>query len=424
MESGILDKKVCLINLGCKVNKYELDCVATILKEKGYTILTEKEKADYYVVNTCAVTNEAEKKSRQYIGKLSKLNPDAKIVVMGCASQANPKQFQNKDNVISVSGTTARDRILEYIEGWNEELPELPKEYTDLGNPTQTKTRAYLKIQDGCNNFCSYCIIPYIRGRSRSRDLEDCLKEAKILSLDSKEIVVAGIDMSSYTINNQLALGTLMRELGKVKEARFRIGSLEVGVVTKEFLEDLKSMPNFCPHFHLSLQSASDKVLYKMNRHYTFKEYYTKVKMIRKYFPNANITTDLIVGFPTEDDKEFRVTKKNVKKIGFGDMHIFPFSMKSGTVASRLKDLDGTIKKERVHEMEKIAQVSRAKYLKKNIGKTHCLLIEEQVGDYFVGYTENYIKTYIKGNFPIGEIVKIKTTTLFQDGMLGCCVEE
>lgn len=425
VESGILSKKVSLINLGCKVNKYELDCLGRILQENGYEVTAKKEVADYYIVNTCAVTNEAEKKSRQFIGKLSKLNKNAKIVVMGCASQAHPEAFKSKQGVVAVVGCTKREDILSYFTGWEGGLPKLPITYEEeVSRPLLTKKRAYLKIQDGCDNFCSYCIIPYNRGRSRSRDISKCVEEAKILSLEAREIVVTGIDMSSYQVDGKPALGRLMHELRNLTESRFRLGSLEVGVITKDFLEVLKKMPNFCPQFHLSLQSASDKVLYDMNRHYTFKEYLAKVKLIRRYFPNANITTDFIVGYPTETDKEFKVSLNNIKKVKFGDMHIFPFSMKSGTVASRLPDLPNAVKKERLHEVEKVAEKMREKYLKKNIHTTHDLLIEEREGEYMVGYTENYIKTYILGNFPVGEIVKVTLLSPFEEGMLGCIKEE
>lgn len=407
------------------MNKYELDCLGRILSEQGYTVTAKKEVADIYIVNTCAVTNEAEKKSRQYIGKLSKLNKNAKIVVMGCASQAHPDAFRTKPGVVAVSGCTKREDIMKYLAGWQGDLPTLPTTYEEeVSRPMLTKTRAYLKVQDGCDNFCSYCIIPYNRGRSRSRELSKCVEEAKILSLEAKEIVVTGIDMSSYSVDGKPALGLLMAELGKVKESRFRLGSLEVGVITKDFLKVLADMDNFCPQFHLSLQSASDKVLYDMNRHYTFKEYLAKVKLIRKYFPNANITTDFIVGYPTESEKEFSVSLKNVKKVKFGDMHIFPFSMKSGTVASRLPDIANTVKKERLHTMEKEAEGMRQAYLKKNIRTTHDLLVEEKEGEYMVGYTENYIKTYILGNFPVGEIVKVTLLAPFEEGMLGCVEEK
>ena len=414
-----------MINLGCKVNKYELDCLARILVEHGYDVVTHKESADYYVVNTCAVTNEAEKKSRQYIGKLAKLNANAKIVVMGCASQANPKQFQSKPNVITVIGTTKREDILTYLKGWDHALMPTPLEYEEeVSGPMQTKTRAYLKIQDGCDNFCSYCSIPYNRGRSRSRKLENCLNEAKILAKTSKEIVVTGIDMSSYTVDGKPGLGILMHALGDIQGTRFRLGSLEVGVITKEFLSILSTMPNFCPQFHLSLQSACDKVLYDMNRHYTFKEYLTKIKWIRKFFPNANITTDLIVGYPTETNKDFLVTLRNIKKVHFGDMHIFPFSQKAGTVASKLKDLPNSVKKERFYQAEKIKEKQKQKYLKKNQHTIHQVLVEEKEGEYWVGYTENYIKTYLTGHQEVGVVVTVRLQQPYQEGMMGKVEEE
>ncbi|MBO7219101.1 MAG: MiaB/RimO family radical SAM methylthiotransferase, partial [Clostridia bacterium] len=317
--------KVCLITLGCKQNKYESDCMANILKSNGYTITTNLEYADIYVLNTCAVTQEAEKKSRQYIAKFNKLNDNCKIVVCGCASENNLSQFDNKKNVFSIIGNEAKEKILDIVNNATKQVFDIDhKTYPRLSSPTKTTTRAHLKIQDGCNNFCSYCLIPYLRGRSRSRDIEEIIAEAHELSTHSEEIVLTGIDISSFKVDGKLALPILMSRL-KDLSSTIRIGSLEVNVITDELLQVLSSMPNFAPHFHLSLQSGCDKVLEKMNRHYTTQEYYDKVCLIRKYFPDANITTDVIVGFPNETEECFEETKKFVDKVKFSFMHIFPY---------------------------------------------------------------------------------------------------
>ncbi len=320
-------KSVSIITLGCKQNKYESDCMANILLQAGYKVYSHLTEADIYLINTCAVTKEAEKKSRQYIAKINKINNNAKIIVCGCASENNIEQFINKDNVFSVFGTEGKQNILDYINRLTQAKTKIPLDYNSPKNPLKTTTREYLKIQDGCNNFCSYCLIPYLRGRSRSRDLQDILSEARMLAERSHEIVLTGIDISSFKIDNQLGLPRLMQELGKFP-VLIRLGSLEVNVITRELMEVLASMPNFAPQFHLSLQSGDAEILKKMNRHYTPNEYYAKIELIREYFKDANITTDVIVGFGMETDEQFENTKKFIEKVGFSFVHIFPYSKK------------------------------------------------------------------------------------------------
>lgn len=418
------ESKVCLINLGCKVNKYELDCMGTILKNNGYKIITEHKKADYYIVNTCAVTNESEKKSRQYIAKLNALNPNAKIIVCGCASEHDVNQFKDKPNVISVIGNFGKQNVLELMKGGIYKKEKQTLEYEPLCNPLKTKTRAYLKVQDGCNNFCSYCLIPYIRGRSRSRNLLECVNEAYKLAKTSHEIVVTGIDLSSYSINNKPALGDLMVALSDVNKynCRLRLGSLEVMVITEEFLKKLKSLPNFAPQFHLSMQSGCNEILKQMNRHYTVKEFLNKVKLIRKYFKNANITTDVIVGFAEETDKQFKTTCKTCKKAKFGAIHIFPYSKRDGTVAAKFNNVSNAVKKERVKKLEEIANKLKAKYIKHTIKnlKQDYVVVEEKNDEYYEGFTSNYVKTYIKTDKNIlGTNTLIKFIKPFKDGILG-----
>lgn len=410
-------KKVCLINLGCKVNKYENDCIASILNDAGFLVTLNHEPADYYVVNTCAVTNEGEKKSRQYIAKLSKLNPNAKIVVCGCASQNNPEQFK-KPNVISIIGNEGKENILDLILNPQVKVYDIPLTYSKkLHTPFKTHTRAYIKVQDGCNNFCSYCLIPYLRGRSRSRELSEIIKEAEELSKNNHEIVLTGIDLSSFKIDGKLALGELVYALRNLP-ARIRLGSLEVNVITEEFMHYLIKTPNFCPQFHLSLQSGSNGVLKRMNRHYTSAEFLDKVNLIKTYFPFANITTDVIVGFSGETDEEFNETLETCEKAEFGDMHIFPYSKRAGTRAYNLEAPNGNIVKKRLKQLNDLKLKMTNEYYNKIKNQTFNLLIEEKEDEYLVGYTENYVKAYLKANLKTNQIVKVKLIKPLKDGMM------
>lgn len=407
--------KIAIITLGCKQNKYESDCMANLLKEKNYEVVEGLQYADIYIINSCAVTGEAEKKSRQFVGKCLKLNNNAKIIVCGCASENNSEQFKNKDNVFSIIGTEGKEKILDYIENSTYEKNDFNSEYISPCNPQKTSTREHIKIQDGCNNFCSYCLIPYLRGRSRSRNIDEIIAEAKLISTRSKEIVITGIDISSFRSDNKLALPLLMSKLSSI-DALIRLGSLEVNVITQELLEVLKKMPNFAPHFHLSLQSGDNEILKKMNRHYTNQEFFDKVCLIRKYFPLANITTDVIVGFAGESEKQFENTKEFIKKVGFSFVHIFPYSKRRGTRAYNFEDLPLSIKKERVDTLELVNNELKINYLSKFVGKTTSVLIEEKK-EYYEGFSPEYIRCYLDENVVSGEIYKVQLTEIFEDGM-------
>ena len=411
--------KVCLLNLGCKVNQYEIDAILNSLSKK-YETTTELEFADIYIVNTCAVTSEAEKKSRQYMSKIKAVNNNAKIIVCGCASQNNAEQFLEKDNVYMVLGTARKGEILDLIDKEAGNLVcDIPLTYEDNMFSTNVRTRAYLKIQDGCNNFCSYCLIPYVRGRSRSRDLTSIVKEAEELSKTANEIVVTGINISDYKIDGKLALNEVMRALSTVK-SRIRIGSLEVNVITDELLKTLSEMKNSCPQFHLSLQSGSDAVLKKMNRHYSRDEYLEKVELIRKYFVNPAITTDIIVGFPTETEDDFNDTIDLIKKAKFSQVHYFAYSSRTGTVASKFTQINGKIIKEREAKLKEVCDDVRVEYLKLFIDKTLPVLIEEEVENgLYTGFSDNYLRCYVKGdNIVVGEIINLKVDSIFKDGYL------
>lgn len=407
--------KIAVLTLGCKVNKYESDALIFELRNRGFEATEKLESADAYIINTCAVTNEAEKKSRQMIERARKFNPNAHVYIMGCASQNRPIQFEDK-NVDLIIGTANKKQILDELENKGQHIFDLPTEYEDNLFSAQTLTRAFIKIQDGCNNFCTYCIIPYLRGRSRSRSVESIKNEVSKLPKEVKEIVLVGIDVSDYRIDKEKGLGKLLQELDGFGK-RLRLSSMEDNLIQENFLKSLSSLKNFCPHFHLSLQSGCDNVLKKMNRHYTTEEFKDSVKLIRKYFPLAGITTDIIVGFPTETDEDFEDTLKFVEDIKFSQLHIFPYSKRDGTVASKLyKDLPGQTKTERLKRLENLGKKLKLDFINKN--KTGKVLIEEKNGGYFEGYTENYIKCYIKDDCFVGEIVDVKILKPFKDGAL------
>ncbi len=409
--------KIVVYTLGCKVNQYESEGLICSLKSQGYDVYSEIVPADIYILNTCAVTNEAEKKSRQTIAKFKASNPNAKIYICGCASQKNPKQFSDIDGVVLVKGTANKLSLIDEFNNSGIELDELPSKYNEEYYVEPTKTRAYIKIQDGCNNFCSYCIIPYLRGRSRSRDLMSIIKEVDDLSKKVKEIVITGIDITDYRIDGERAFAKLIEQLSPYKNIRFRLGSLEQGLIDENFLLAMKKA-NICPHFHLSLQSGSDSVLKRMNRKYTCKQYMDSIKLIRKHYKDACITTDVIVGFPAETDDEFKQTVKFVQKVGFYNIHIFPYSKRSGTVAEKMPQVDGKVKHERVKELSLINEKLNKKYINKTKHFKHTVLIEEFDGEYYIGHTENYIKCYIQEKCEINDFVDVKIKKMYNDGAL------
>ncbi len=408
---------VSVITLGCKVNEYESQSILNQLKSAGYEIREGLEIADAYIVNTCAVTNTAERKSRQVLAKIFKLNPEAKVVVCGCAVENNPSQFLKNKNVIAILGNEGKNEIVKFIKAKNRNLQKINNEmYINTARPIETRTRQYIKIQDGCNYFCTYCIIPYLRGRSRSRNINDILDEIK--HTNANEIVLTGINMSDYRINGELALKTLVKEIDKLN-VRFRISSLECNVLDDEMIYLLGRSKNFCPHFHISLQSACNATLKRMNRRYTIEEYIDIVNKIRKKFPLASISTDIIVGFKGETEEEFNTTVENLKKINFSFIHIFPYSERKGTVATRLQGtVDKCEQKKREHILQQINLDCKEKFYNQNKNTIHKVLIEEVVDEKFsLGYTGNYIYTYIDAKCKPGEIVEVRLTDLYNNGM-------
>ncbi len=403
--------KIAIITLGCKVNSYESDSLKLSLIKLGHDVVSDFEPADFYIINTCAVTNEAERKSRQTITKCKKLNPNAKIIVTGCASQKNAEQFKG-EGITFISGVKNKLAIIDELNSTGINILPLDDKYDECYFPYSTHTRAYVKIQDGCNNFCSYCIIPYLRGRSRSRDIIEIINEVNELSKEANEIVLTGIDITDYKIEGKRAMSILLKSL-QSPNYRIRLGSIENTLFTDEFLKEIKGVNNLCPHFHLSLQSGCDSILKKMNRHYTTAEYFKRVKKIRKAFKNPAITTDIIVGFPGETEEDFIETIEFVNKVKFADVHVFPYSKREGTVASNMKDqIPNSIKSKRVEELSKIASKYHTAYIKQWLHKKLDLLIETYKDGYSYGYTQNYIRCKISGQYCSNEMIKIKIVSI------------
>ena len=395
--------KIAVVNLGCKVNQYESDSLIKTLANMGHEVTDTLEYADLYILNTCAVTNEAERKSRQAVKRCKNYNNNARIIVCGCAAEDNAMQFAEKDNVTRVSGVAGKALIPQCIDELGVHVGELPLEYEDDFSPLSMRTRSYVKVQDGCNNFCSYCIIPYLRGRSRSRSIDSVVKECREVE-GSHEIVITGINLSAYGKDTDSSLVELIDSLRDIN-ARIRLGSLEVNVIDEALLESLSRLRMFCPQFHLSLQSGSNSVLKKMNRHYTKEEYLKRVELIRSYYPHAAITTDIICGFPTETIEEFEECLDFARTVDFADMHIFGYSRREGTRAAKLPDYPNSVKKEREYLLEEVHADSMDRYLRSFVGSEVELLVEEEVDGMFEGYTREYMRARMEGNAHQGEIV-------------------
>ncbi|MBQ4097795.1 MAG: tRNA (N(6)-L-threonylcarbamoyladenosine(37)-C(2))-methylthiotransferase MtaB [Clostridia bacterium] len=406
--------KAVVFTLGCKVNECESDSLIAGLIERGYEVSDKLEVADLYIVNTCAVTSEAEKKSRQTASRIKKLNSSAKIIFTGCAVQKNPRAFSEKDGNFLVTGVFGKQKILDMLDWSGEHISNESKVFEELLVTNSLRTRAYVKVQDGCNNFCSYCIIPYLRGRSRSRSPQSILDELN--AIKPKEAVINGINLSAYNFEGVDLKGLM--DILKDVPTRIRLGSLEARVITDEFLTSLKNLFDFAPHFHLSLQSGSNAVLKSMNRRYTTEEYLYKVNLIRKYFPNAGITTDVIVGFPTETEEEFNRSMEFIKAVEFSDVHAFPFSPRSGTKAFQMPDLSPEIKRERLNKLLEVKRELKENFAFKMKGQVLEMLPEEVKDGYLEGYTENYLRVYLKEEETVGKIIKIRVGEPFKDGAL------
>ncbi|MBR0189809.1 MAG: tRNA (N(6)-L-threonylcarbamoyladenosine(37)-C(2))-methylthiotransferase MtaB [Clostridia bacterium] len=404
--------KAVVFTLGCKVNECESESLVSGLKARGYKVFDKLVKADLYIVNTCAVTAEAEKKSRQTASRIKRLNPHAKIIFTGCAAEKNYKAFADKSAAYLVTGVFNKNAILDALDKSGVMIAEKSEKYEELPAPTSLRTRAFIKVQDGCDSFCTYCIIPHLRGRSRSRSPQSVVNE--ITALNPAEAIVTGINLSDYRYGD-IDLTGLIERLNAVN-SRIRLGSLEVRVIDDGFLTALKNLKDFAPHFHLSLQSGSDAVLKKMNRKYTRGEFIEKVGLIRRYFPLAGITTDIIAGFPTETEEDFNETLSLIDTVKFSDIHPFIFSPRSGTPAYRMPDLPFEVKKSRLDRLLEIKRRLKAEFAAAMLGKTAEFLPEEFKDGFTEGYSENYLRLYVKGEIPIGKILKVKIGEPFRDG--------
>lgn len=403
-------KKAALHNLGCKVNAYETEAMQHLLEEAGYEIVPFTQKADVYVINTCSVTNMADRKSRQMLHKAKKNNPDSIVVAAGCYVQTSEKEVLNDLSVDIVIGNDRKHDLVRLLEEYSldsvndtvDDINDGKHDFEELFiDQTKEHTRAFIKVQDGCNQFCSYCIIPYARGRVRSRRFENVIAEVERLAANGfKEVVLTGIHLSSYGVDFEEAVGLLelIQAVNAVKGIeRIRLGSLEPKIVTEHFASELSKLDKICPHFHLSLQSGCDATLKRMNRKYTTKEYERGCELLRKYFVHPAITTDVIVGFPGETEEEFEQTKAYLEHIHFYEMHIFKYSKRKGTRAAVMPDqIDEQIKAVRSEKLIALGHDMSKEFRKFYIGKNEEVLFEEKavIGDkeYFVGYTKEYVK--------------------------------
>lgn len=427
---------VAFYTLGCKVNQYETEAMEEIFEKEGYKIVNENEIADIYVINTCTVTNLSDRKSRQFISKAKKNNKDALIAVVGCYSQVAPEEVSKIEGVDVIIGTTDRNKIVELCEKAKVNKEKInvvknirtQKEFETINiKDIKSKTRAYIKIQDGCNQFCSYCIIPYARGPIRSRDLDDIIKETKKLAeAGFKEIVLTGIHVASYGKDKKdISLIEVLEEIGKIdKIQRIRLSSIEPTLIDHDFMERIVKIGKVCDHFHLSLQSGSPTVLKRMNRKYTPEEYKNIVDIIRQYMPNAGITTDIIVGFPGETEEEFNETYEFVKEIGFSRIHVFKYSPRRGTPAAKHENqVDGNIKSIRSERLISLGEEQMKKFNSNFIDATLSVLFEEKSKkdeNFMEGYTSNYIRVKAKKDLSlIGSIVNVNIKEGKDDYLVG-----
>ena len=402
-----MKKKAALHNLGCKVNAYETEAMQELLEQNGYEIVPFKEGADVYIINTCTVTNVADRKSRQMLHKARKMNPDAVVVATGCYVQARGEDIDPCVDIV-VGNNKKKDLIAildEYYNAQHKVKKELldinhEKEYEEMQvTHTAEHTRAYIKVQDGCNQFCSYCIIPYARGRVRSRNLEHVLEEVRTLAASGyKEVVLTGIHLSSYGIDTGESLLELIQKVHEINGIkRIRLGSLEPRIITEEFASSIAALPKMCPHFHLSLQSGCNTTLKRMNRRYTAEEYYEKCELLREVFDHPALTTDVIVGFPGETEEEFRESKAFLEKVNFYETHIFKYSRRQGTKAAEMKDqVPEPVKTERSNQLIALGKVNKKAFEDRLIGQTVEVLMEEEIqrdGETWqIGHTREYVK--------------------------------
>lgn len=435
-----MKKKVALHNLGCKVNAYEVEAMQQLLEQAGYEVVPFEPGADVYVINTCTVTNIADRKSRQMLHKAKKMNPDAIVVATGCYAQTDTGKLEEDSAVDLILGNNQKKNIVEALSEYEAEHQKSArvikinqtKEYEDLSiGYTAEHVRAYLKVQDGCNQFCTYCIIPYARGRVRSRRPESILKEVHALAERGyKEVVLTGIHLSSYGVDfpkeEHMNLLELIRAVHKVEGIqRIRLGSLEPGIVTEEFAREISNLPKVCPHFHLSLQSGCDATLKRMNRRYDSGEYALRCGLLRKYYGNPALTTDVIVGFPMETEEDFRESHDFVESIRFYETHIFKYSRRQGTKAAVMEgQIAENVKAQRSDQMLALHEIRAREYENAMLGKTLEILLEEEIQvdghDYYVGHSREYVKTAVEKQEGIGvnDIVSVKAEKFLEKHLI------
>ena len=401
-------KTVAFCTLGCKVNQYETNAMMQKMIEAGYKVVDFETKADIYIINTCTVTNMADKKSRQMLRRVKEINPEAILVAVGCYAQVAKEKLEQIPEIDLILGINEKNDIVKYVEqaSKNTYVSDVlhQTEFLDFGDVTYTeKTRAVIKVQDGCNQFCSYCIIPYARGRIRSRKPESVIKEITDVAKEGiKEVVITGIHIASYgkDFNTEYRLIDLLEEIQKVNGIqRIRLGSLEPTLITEEFVTRLKKLSKICDHFHLSLQSGCDETLKRMNRKYTTDQFRHVVELLRNAYPEVHLTTDVIVGFPGETEEEFNKTYEFLKEIKFYKMHVFKYSPRSGTVAAKMPNqIDGNVKEERSNRLIELSDKNEKEYNQQYIGKEVEVLLEEREGEYLKGHTTNYMVVKMKTN--------------------------
>ena len=402
--------------------------------DNNYEIVKFEEFADVYIINTCTVTNMSDRKSRQIIRRAKQINPNSILVATGCYAQTAQEELEKITDIDLIVGNTEKKDIVKIVEDYknNKNIERVrmsdinkQKEFVDFGNVTYTeKTRAVIKVQDGCNNFCSYCIIPYAKGRVRSRKLENVIEEIKkIAAKGIKEVVITGIHVASYGIDfdNNTRLIDLLEAIEKIEGIeRIRLGSLEPNIITEEFVNRLKKLTKMCDHFHLSLQSGCNETLKRMNRKYTAQSFRKEVELLRKTFPNVVLTTDVIVGFPRETEQEFNETYEYLKNIRFTKLHVFRYSPRKGTVAAKMKDqVDSKIKEERSHKLIELSDKCEKEVLDKYIGKKVKVLFEKQEGEYIKGHTTNYLVVKIKDSKLENQILDVNITSREELELIG-----
>lgn len=410
--------RIAFYTLGCKVNQYDTQMMRDLLECNGHTSVSFNDEADCYIINTCTVTNMSDRKSRQIISRCKSQNPEAIIVVCGCFAQISAERIAEIDGVDIILGTANRKEIVKYLKLYAETKKQIVapadlKAETKLQNEEifsfEEKTRAILKIEDGCQNYCTYCAIPFARGKIRSKLPEDIFAEFEhLLKQGYKEVVLTGIHLASYGKDLENGdLADIIVAASRFPFERVRLGSLEPGIVTEDFLQKIKSAQNLMPSFHLSLQSGCDTVLKRMNRHYTTAEYMAAVQLLRKYYPNCAITTDIIVGFPGETEDEFEQTLAFAEAVRFAKIHIFPYSIRTGTKAAAMPNqIPGNIKNERSKRLEVVEQQTRIAFMKEQIGHTVPVLFEQKKGDLWEGYTENYLPVYANSNEQLDNTIR------------------